>query len=341
MSDVAILEDVNRLPRGGKAWVYRWCDYVEMRCLIHPDRRFSRDNLVEGFGEAADIDTTEYLDIGNDEGDEVFQPLSTDDTNAATTDRHEAFSARCFRQLHWRSKAFGADWPFVIDPADGEVKVRSGDRTARHWLYLQLLLCASLSYCPSKRRANLTGPFEALSLHVFRHLMPVGSEVHEFGTGRAKRYTGHLYDRLVALARDLRGVFKLQREHFARNDVGDGGLDLVAWHGLGDHRDGIIAALAQCGCTADGWPLKMQSASPDRLSGQLSVGTSWATYYFMPLDLADEINGNMDWQQKSDMATAIVIDRLRFLRLADADALLTQGILQPALVREAEALQIT
>ena len=340
MNETPILNDLGSTPKAGKSWTYRWCDYVELRCLVHPDGRFARDNLAEALREVADIPATDGTEYGDDAGLGSPDDAPVDDTPVAVDDREEAFSARCFRQLRWRSTVFGEDWPFEIDRADCEVRLRPGDRSARHWLYLQLLLSASLGYCPPRRRVDLTGPFETISFNVLQRLMPAGAEVHPFGTRQSGRYIGHLYDRLQALALDLRGRLDLQREHFAPRDRGDGGLDLVAWHGLGDERDRIIVALAQCGCTAEDWPMKMQEASPDRLSGHLNIPASWTTYYFMPLDLADEINGRMDWQRKSDMGTAIVIDRLRFLRLADADTLLAQGLLTTGLVQEAVTLRV-
>jgi len=342
MSKPAILNDLTSTPKAGKAWTYRWCDFLEVRCLVHPDGRFSRDNFAEALGESVEmaVDTAYGSDDVDDEGLIPLSPMADDDAPEIADDQREAFSTRCFRQLRWRATTFGADWPFEIDPAGIELQLRKTPRNAQHWLYLQLLLSASLSYCPPKRRADLTSPFETLSFNVLKRLMPAGAEVHSFGAGKATRYTGHLYDRLVGLAKDLRGRLLLEREHFATQDAGDGGLDLVAWHGLGDGRDHIMAALAQCGCTTDGWPDKMQEASPSRLGGHLAIASAWTTYYFMPLDLADEINGHMDWQRKSDMGTAIVIDRLRFLRLADADELLSKGLLETALVQEATALKV-
>ncbi|OGB70446.1 MAG: hypothetical protein A2486_07180 [Burkholderiales bacterium RIFOXYC12_FULL_65_23] len=71
------------------------------------------------------------------------------------------------------------------------------------------------------------------------------------------------------------------------------------------------------------------------------TGHDWSTYYFMPLDLTDERDGKMDWQEKRDMATAIVIDRLRLVRLADAYELMKHGALVKPAIDEALALRIS
>ena len=39
----------------------------------------------------------------------------------------------------------------------------------------------------------------------------------------------------------------------------------------------------------------------------------WATYYFLPVDLRDTDGG---WAYENDIGEAIIVDRLRMLRLA-------------------------
>jgi hypothetical protein len=341
----ALLRDLGTPPKTGTSWLYRWADYAELRCLVHRDCRFSRDNFAEALQEAQDQNHDGEASAALDDKDEdaaAELPAPAEDGPAERDDRHEALAARCFQQqLALRAEVFGVDWPFTLSADTQELTLRSGERTPAQWLYLQLLLSASLQYCNPRRRRELTGPFEGVSLEVFKRLMPAGAEVHAFGATHNSRYTGHLFDRLESLVRDLRGHLRLQREHFSTHDAGDGGVDLVAWHPMGDTRDRLPVALAQCGCTADGWPSKSAEASPDRLSGNLHLPSSWATYYFMPLDLTMSLNAGVDWQRKSDMSTAIVVDRLRMLRLADPAAMHAAGLLQSALVNEAAAMQMT
>ena len=141
--------------------------------------------------------------------------------------------------------------------------------------------------------------------------------------------------------KDVRGYLRLTRQDFPKNDAGDGGLDLVAWHDLKDARDHIPIAFAQCGCTADGWPNKMLEASPAKLGKKLITGHDWATYYFMPLDLTDERDGQMHWQEWRAVNGAIVIDRLRLLRLADSDVLAGSNLLAISSIDEAMQMCLT
>ena len=167
--------------------------------------------------------------------------------------------------------------------------------------------------------------------------MPRGAQVHQFGVSHGNRYVGKLFDRLKKLSEDVRGDLRLTVHDFPKNDAGDGGLDIVAWHDLGDERDHVPVAFAQCGCTAEGWPNKMLEASPAKLGKKLVTGHDWATYYFMPLDLSDTRDGKMRWMEWRDVSAAIVIDRLRFIRLANADELDAKKVITKAAVNEALA----
>lgn len=322
----SILKTVAQLPTTSD--LYLWCDYVELRCLTHPDHRYSRGNLLEIIDDNAALCIARASQaVANTHDDEQPDDDDVDDDQAANTDemedddpemadRREAAVAGLFHHLASRADLFGEAYPFVLAAGEQELRLKEEISAAGN-LYLQLLLSSSLRLIPNTRRKELTGPFEDVSYEIFKALMPPTWEVHAFGAaaGRRARYTGHLFDRLTKLASDWRGTLKAKKRHFKRTNVGDGGLDLVAWHPLGsDGRVGIPAAAAQCGCTADEWPMKQLAASPDSI--QIDIHHRWATYYFMPLDLYEFVDGQSDWQRRNDIKSAIVIDRLRIVRLA-------------------------
>lgn len=335
-----VLKNLTSPPKAGRHELYRWCDYIELRCLTHRDQRFSRDALIESIAEHVDTDSDDLLNEAfEDDATEKVAASSEEDT-AATNDRHEEHAASCFKHLRWRAQTFSECWPFTLDEHAFEIRV-TPELTEIQRLYLSLLLSASLGYVPKRRWRGLTGLFEQASTEIMRNLMPKGAEVHPFGAAETTRYTGHLFDRLTQLAKDVRGSLDLKKQHFAVHDSGDSGLDVVAWHGLGDSRKGIPVAFAQCGCTATGWPNKMLEASPSRLSGHLRTLHEWATYYFMPLDLSTEIEEEMDWQMFSDFSRAIVIDRLRFVRLTNMYAISAAAITAHSYVDEACEMRLS
>lgn len=346
MSKPKILEGLTTTPSAPKYHLYRWCDYVELRCLTHKDKRFSRDNLQEAMIESKGVTTTspsiEEIEEEEFEEEVIDETVDVDhaDSTPESNDADESYASRYFKQLLWRSHLFGDAWPFSIDTHAQEIKLKS-TLTQQHYLYLQLLLSASLDYCPKKRSKVFTSNFEKLSVEAMPRLMPPGSEIHAFGAGNGSRYTGHLFDRLIKLTTDLHARLHLSRTDFGVTNAGDGGLDIVAWHDLGDDRDGKPIALAQCGCTGDGWPNKMLEASPARLSKKLITCHDWTTYYFMPLDLAVEQDGRRHWQRWLDIAAAIVIDRFRLIKLSDPAALDTKHILTRTSIDEARSFALT
>jgi hypothetical protein len=329
-----ILHNLDVRPKSSD--VYLWCDYIEVRCLAHPDHRFSRGNLLELLDETVELaiagsDLDEEPDADDDD---EFDSEADDDTAAAVDaepaagqrhgltlkDRSEAKTADFFKNLAYRASIFGDAYPFELDASGQELRLRDIGPALRK-LYLQLLLSATLRLVPKTRRHELTEPFEVLCTKVFSCLMPIGWEVHRFGAKGSTRYKGHLFTRLKKLADDLRGQLRddVERRQFKTTNAGDGGLDIVAWHPLGhDTRVGIPIALAQCGCSAEEWSLKSLEASPAKLGGVLTTQHDWATYYFMPQDLVDGQGTKQGWQRRSSLTKCIVIDRMRLIRLADA-----------------------
>ena len=317
-----ILHDLHKLPKASDP--YLWCDYIELRCIVDVDQKFSRGDLLELLAEAGEIADEDFDDADSDDDEEPDADESADgDENADTAaaavlpkaDRHETKVSWLFKSLVYRASLFGDAYPFELDAANQELSLRPADTTVR-LMYLQLLLSASLRLVPRKRRPELTDPFEKMSAEIFRCLMPNGWEVHRFGATAKARYTGHLFDRFKKLAADLRAELTVKRAHYKRINTGDGGLDIVAWHPMGDdERVGIPIALAQCGCTAEEWTLKSLEASPSRLA-HLRAHHRWATYYFMPQDLSTSIDGKNDWQRRPSLTDCIVVDRLRLIRLA-------------------------
>jgi hypothetical protein len=193
------------------------------------------------------------------------------------------------------------------------IELVDGTRTPEQNFYLTLLICSSMAYLSIKNGPART--FEECCLQIFRRLMPEGAEVHPAWAagGRSARYQGNLPEKYRAIALDVRAVATFKDRDFKAGDHGDGGIDIVAWHPLGDIRDAIPSAFAQCGCSREDWRRKHLEASPSKLRAKFNPHHPWATYYFMPIDLRWP---DGDWANKSDFGDAIMIDRLRLVRLA-------------------------
>ena len=276
---------------------YLWADFAELRTLVHPDRCYSRGDLV---GLAKRVEATA--------ANRRFDP---------ETRWRDLISFAAVRR-----REFGDDtYPFAVSADQDTLELRAAPSTPQQHSYLHLLMASLLRHIDAVRERNeLARYFEGLSLEVFRHLMPQGAEVHATGAGRGAgaRYRGTLLAKMTAMAKDIRAGVNFQARDFKRNDNGDGGIDLVAWHPMADARKGIPAALAQCGCSKEDWRFKQLETSHTKLGWKMPIMHPWASYYFLPLDFRHADGG---WANEGDLGGAIIVDRLRLLRIADTHGL--------------------
>lgn len=328
-----ILDDLASFPRLNDIFI--WSDYVELRCLVHPDRVFSRSTLMEAEEEMGEILGGANLEEDEESSDEDEEEFDlSEDSVPELQDKLTRKAGDIFLHLRVRSGLYDEElYPFQVDAESQSITLKE-DLNGWQALYIQLLLSSVLRYVPKTRRQVLTDKFEMISYQVFRQLMPSGWEVHQFGKNSSRKYNGHLFDKLLALTEDVRGVFTGRRSDFNEADRGDGGLDLVAWHPMGDSRRSLPIAFAQCGCTADEYGLKMLEASPARLGGMISVAHPWATYYFMP----QALHSGTDWYKFSDFSAAIVLDRYRIMKLSHQYSIDASSLVVPGLVSEAKSL---
>lgn len=290
-----LLSSLDKPPRSKANTI--WADYIELRCLIHPDQYFSLDGAEEALHEADDYsaDAEEQNQTNSNEG----------------LDKLEAKWADCEQIIQQRAQRLGEAYPFVLANGYRGIEVStSADSPLRQW-YRFLLLSASLQYVPAHNA--LTSAFEKASLNTFRHLQPAGSEVHGFWPG-AHHYPDDKPGRLTKLAEDLRTTPIFADNAFHEGDRGDSGIDLVAWHPLGDTRDLIPISIGQCGCSVTDWRTKPLSVTPPNLSRKLHIPNAYWSFYFMPLDM---ISPTGRWADGSgELPSVIVIDRTRFIGLA-------------------------
>ncbi len=269
---------------------YLWADYLEIWATVSVDKCFSR-------GDLASICRAQSTPKGRQYSDSKWQYAIT--------------------FIDTRIALFGNDYPFELSEDRDTLHLKESSYTrltSQQKLYLALLFCANIKYIELNSRAIFTNAFEKISYPVFERLMPNGATVHHCwaSAGSSANYTGLLFNKLTKIAQDFRCTANFTINDFKPNDRGDGGIDILAWHDMGDDRPSIPIALAQCGCSKDEWVAKQLEASPAKMLHMLPVIHPWATYYFLPQDLRWH---NADWAHKSDIGAAIFVDRLRLMRL--------------------------
>jgi hypothetical protein len=274
-----------------------WTDFAELRAIVHPDRCFSRGDLV-GLSQR-------NRDISGDSSGEIAGERSS--------------SQRRWRDLidfaGARRVEFGSAYPFAISDDGDTLDFSYSEQNSEQITYLRLLLAALMRHLPKCRIHEVGRYFEEASFAVFSRLMPEGAEVRPTWAqgGAEASYQGTLFQKMTRMAADLRCTANFKDRDFKENDRGDGGIDIISWHPMEDQRPGIPIAFAQCGCSTNDWTFKQLQASYAQHGTHFPVMHPWATYYFLPVDLRHADGG---WAYESDIGHAIIVDRLRMIRLA-------------------------
>lgn len=281
-----MLEKLDVPPAGSDSFI--WTDYAELRALIHPDNCYSRGDL-------------------------------------SSTERRSRDLGRGFRtEERWREIAdfagirefeFKTNYPFKVSDDEDTINFVF-DGSIGQQTYIALLVASCMRNIVNGRKSEVARVFEETCFQIFSKLMPSGSEIRATWAngGTEAPYVGTLYQKMQAIAVDLRCTPNFNERDFKVNDTGDGGIDLIAWHPMSDEREGLPIAFAQCGCSKDDWRFKQLEASPAKHRRHLPAMHLWSTYYFLPLDLREP---DGDWAYKSDIGEAIIVDRLRLLRLLE------------------------
>ena len=265
-----------------------WTDFAELRALIHPDRCFSRGDLTSLERRLRDTGGTRF------QTENRWRDL----INFAGVREHE----------------FNGGYPFHVSEDEDTLEL-TYDASQTQTTYLKLLLASLMRHIPNGGRAALARNFEQTCFAVFAKLMPEGSEIRATWAngGEEAPYRGTLFEKMRQIADDLRCTANFKERDFKENDSGDGGIDLISWHPMTDQRPGMPIAFAQCGCSKNDWRHKQIEASPAKHHIHLPTMHPWATYYFLPLDMRAPDGG---WANESDIGQAIIVDRLRLVRLA-------------------------
>ncbi len=305
-----LLDKLDKTPSRSAAFL--WADYIELRALVHPDKYFSLDGAEEALAEADDYSA---------DAEEVGLTASSDGL-----DKLESRWGECEQTLKRRAALFGDAYPFSLASEYRGLELKDdADNSLRTW-YRFLLLASALQYVPNHN--SLTSAFERASLSVFKLLTPQSSQVHGFWPG-AHHYPNGKAERLTKLAEDLRAKPVFANNAFLPNDRGDAGIDLVAWHTLGDHRDRLPIAIGQCGCSVEDWKTKPNSVSRTALSSKVFIGPDWLQFYFMPMDIHGP---NGAWADGTgDLPNVVVVDRARFINIARENSIALPGEALPLL----------
>lgn len=329
---------------------FEWADLVELRCLIHPNRRMSFSDIVKLADADADQSEEAMELLGNRADTELTGPIENgsagwshdgeyleDQTNdrrarsrrslrmrknlrmtrpidaASSSDRRDLVAADVVRVMEWRSDAFGEDYPFELK-LDGAMTTitRRDQMSERHYLYLFLLICSSLSRLGKKQEKNFTYPFERLTAVVLRRMFPTAA-VKIFGTSNSQDNDVpiKLEDKINYLARLLNGEIGRDVPLLSTSDQGDNGLDVFAHLNVGDAEPGRFIVFAQAACT-DNWPTKQDSASAPKWQNTLRFQVPQFSICAIPISFR---RSGGEWHNTMKLSTTLLLDRSRLMYL--------------------------
>lgn len=298
-----LLKDLGMLPR--HAYPFLWADYAELLCLCSRNGFISSANLQAQEQEAADVQA-DTLSIDED------QDGAGQDADAQMDDKVSVRWADIHTRLEARSSSYPA-WPFTLEPK--VLRSNFDKNNPSHRLYAALLIASSLRLCHKARSNEVTAAFEAIAYHWLRQSLNEHWVVRPFGAHQRlpDAYKGTLWDKLNALATDIRARLMKSADDYELRDTGDAGFDLVAWMNLGDQRGNIPVIFGQCACSPTDWESKQLDVTPAASEAHLVPQHPGAAYCFVPHDLS----AGGKWQRASHIKRAVVVDRLRLLNLFD------------------------
>lgn len=278
--------------------IHTVADFAELLCLVTEDRVSSADTLQ---------------DHVRDNRGQISQNELDD----------------CYGHLRWRQAAFGGDYPFKIDPVrsvmEGVEQLTDGQK-----FYVFMLLAANLPMLKQGKYKQLTDGFERAALTALRSMWSLKGISKAFGKNETD-YVGAKWERLNKLGLDIGGRPQLSDKTFRERDTGDGGVDLVSWLQMDNFEtENILSLLGQCACSREEWSQKQTEISRARLGHHLVPTHPWAEAIFIPICFR---NNHGRWAFAGDVASSVVVDRLRMAKFYDASVELA-GLPVPAVVQE-------
>lgn len=265
--------------------IHTVADFAELLCLATEDRVSSADYLQ---------------DFIKDHEGPIYPQEVLDDV---------------FAHMRWRAAAFGQDYPFAVDGArntvEGVAALNQGQK-----FYVFMLLAANLPMLERATYKSLTDAFERAALVVLKAMWPSSGVTRPFGKNETD-YTGEKWERLNQLSRDIGGRAHLTERTFRAKDSGDGGVDLVSWLALDEFEgENIPSLLAQCACSREEWSKKQTEVSGTMLQHHLVPTHPWIQAIFIPICFRDNFGR---WAFTGDVASSVVVDRLRMARFFDSN----------------------
>ncbi len=274
-----------------------FADFVELYCLRKSDACVT-------YGDLADL----IFDNGSDEEEEE----SDDDSEKNDKKSQKLRDAIDF--LFTRENQYYDFYPFEIDKQRRILKLKK-NITRRNRFYIVLLLASNLRFFSKSEIALVTHTFEKTSFLIFQKIFPKKNiKSFLFGAGGNSPFRGNLFSKITELARLLGQPLNplCSPEEIGKNNVGDGGLDIVGWFDFDDTANGKPLIFAQCACGVE-WEFKQIESHSIRWGNFVLFTNKPINILFIPRHYR-KYDGN--WYKATAIYDTVLIDRKRFIDIA-------------------------
>lgn len=284
-------------PPSPKYKAYVQADFIEILCIVNPDRVITAAEILSRFRNSTD-------------SEEDIEDNSLSNSDGERSDEDFLSVKIWFRYLKYRQFAFGESYPFRLRDNMTSLELKS-DLDSHQKLYVYLLMASSLRHYEKRAQNHLGKGFEYISAEALKQYVGENAEVHIFATIPNGRYTGNKYAKIHKLAEDTFEELSIDEHAFHQSDTGDGGLDIVGWFPFEDETPNRLLIFGQCAC-GDDWETKQSSSDYNAWAGLIRLSIAPVNSIFIPYCFRDA-SGN--WYAKHEIRMSLMIDRLRIMNL--------------------------
>ncbi|MEM7115138.1 MAG: hypothetical protein AAF614_22050 [Chloroflexota bacterium] len=320
-------------PESRVKFAYVWVDYIELLCLTHIDRQFSRADVKDNIDEATDLGLIEGFIDEEIEDETVFLPdeFQSDESeldfylgepyqtrlvaNPATLDASEELLNSWFQHLEQRQYIYGEFYPFRL-VRGALFGIKDTELTAKHRLYIFMLLASSQKYIADKERHLLTANFERICMVALKQFLPQQGIVELVGKNpfNRGRFAGNIWHKINLLSDMINEPISAScKQNMAKlndpNDTGDRGLDIVGYIPFSDNERGSLLLFAQCACGKK-WTEKQFEAHVIMWKKYIEFASPPINIIFISYAFR---GGDGQWFDYMQMEEGILMDRQRII----------------------------
>ena len=305
-----------------------WADYIELLAMLHPDRKLSVEAIKDRLLDENDGHTKKALRQITAMGRKVITPhidriaddQLEDDTDPEDEQRIKTAIIGVIDYMKCRKVIVTNYYPFEIDNRYS-VSLKN-ELTDKNKIYIILLISSLIRVITQKGGFSyrITHRFESLCEQPFDMLVPQIASKEFFGAGGSSvekvEPIGQLfYDKVSNLAKNLHLPLHPDFTHETAgvNNVGDGGLDWVAWVSFADNLHMLPTYFGQCACGND-WEDKLFDANKSKWSQYILFSYDYQLFHFIPKSFRELEN---KWLNSIKLHSAILIDRFRIIELLE------------------------